>query len=228
MNLWKQLRIPLLAFTFANVLLVFGRSVLDPSIGKRTLTPFVFPPVIPLPQWQLVESQPLKGETIELLAFGKVVLPGREYRYVQKELPLNIKMGYELEADGNFKRFIKNYTDIKFSPNQPLPDVRQHKQLGFYGLFVYQKRAYLNACINSRGGSTFTTEQFNYNRSHYDAQFNRILAWLLVQQPLRDRRCLWTHLSIPLNRSSPEAAYVILENAWESWYEWWRPRFPKL
>jgi len=68
----------------------------------------------------------------------------------------------------------------------------------------------VNACINSRGG-TFP-EQFNYNRIHRDAQFNRILAWLLVQQPLRDKRCLWTHL--PLNRSSPEAAYVILENAW--------------
>jgi len=120
----------------------------------------------------------LKAETVEL-AFGKVILPGREYRYIQKELPLDIKMRYEVEADGNFSKFIKNYTDIKFSLNQPLPDVRQHERLGFYGLFVYQKRAYLNACINSRGGSTFTKEQFNYNRSHYDAQFNRILAWLL-------------------------------------------------
>jgi len=27
-------------------------------------------------------------------------------------------------------------------------------------------------------------------------------------------------ISIPLNRSSPESAYVILENAWFSWYQW--------
>jgi len=70
--------------------------------------------------------------------------------------------------------------------------VRQHEQLGFYGLFVYQKQS-VNACINSRGGSTFTKEQFNYNRIHRDTQFNRLLAWLLIQ--LRDKRCLWTHLS---------------------------------
>jgi cyanosortase A-associated protein len=228
MSLWKQLRIPLLILTFANILFVFGRSVLDPSIGKRTLTPFVFPPVVPLPQWQLVASQPLKAETVELQAFGKLVLPGREYRYIQNDLPLDIKMRYQVETDGDFKEFIKKHTNIKFSLNQPLPDVRQHEQLGFYGLFVYQKRAYLNACINSRGGSTFTKEQFNYNRIHHDTQFNRLLAWLLVQQPLRDKRCLWTHLSVPLNRSSPESAYVILEKAWFSWYQWWRPRFPKL
>jgi len=42
----------------------------------------------------------------------------------------------------------------------------------------------------------------------------------------RDKRCLWTHLSIPLNRSS-RGCYVILENAWFSWYQWC-PRFPKL
>jgi len=35
-------------------------------------------------------------------------------------------------------RVYKKHTDIKVSLNQPLPDVRQHEQLGFYGLFVYQ------------------------------------------------------------------------------------------
>jgi cyanosortase A-associated protein len=80
------------------------------------------------------------------------------------------------------------------------------------------KRAYLDACINSRGGSTFTEEQFRANRIQYDVQFNRLLPWLLGQQELRDQRCLWTHLSIPLNQSSPESSYHILENAWFSWY----------
>jgi len=164
--------------------------------------------VVPLPQWQLVASQPLKAETVDLQAFGKLVLPGREYRYIQNDL--DIKMRYEVETDGDFKEFIKKHTDIRFRSINHL--MRQHEQLGFYGLFVYQKRAYLNACINSRGGSTFTKEQFNYNRIHRDTQFNRLLAWLL-SKPLRDKRCLWTHLSIPLNRSSPESAYV-LENAW--------------
>jgi cyanosortase A-associated protein len=227
MSLWKHLRTPLLVLTFANVLFIFGKLILDPTIGKRKVTPFVFPSVVPLPQWQLVTSHLLQDQTIERPSLPKLVLLGRHYRYIQNDLPLDIKMFYEVETNGNVKQLIKDHTDIKFLLNQPLLVLRQHEQLGFYGLFVYQKRAYLDACINSRGGSTFTKEQFSYNRMHYDLTFNRIVLWLLGQQALRDRRCLWTHLSIPLNQSSRESAYAVLEKAWFDWYQWWRPRFPK-
>ncbi len=228
MSFWKQLRVPLLIFTFVNVLLVFGRSILDPAVGKRTITPFVFPSVVPLPQWQLLEGHPLENHTVERPPFGKVVLSGRQYHYIQNGLPLDIEMRYEVGKEADVKQLTKENTAIQFSVAQPLIVVRQRAGLGFYGLFVYQKRAYLDACINSRGGSTFTKEQFRSNRIHYDLQLNRLIPWLLGQQELRDQRCLWTHLSIPLNQSSPESSYHILENAWFSWYEWWRPRFPKL
>ena len=180
-----------------------------------------------LPQWQLVTSQPLKPHTFERPPFAKLLLPGRHYRYIQNDLHLDIKMRYEIETNGDVKDLVKKYNNIKFSLNKPSIVVRQHAQLGFYGLFVYKDRAYLDACINSQGGSTFTPEQFSYNRLHYDVKFNRLLAWLFIQQQLRDNRCLWTDLSIPLNQSSPESAYAILENAWEFWQQWWRPRFPK-
>lgn len=244
MNRWKQLRTPLLILTFANILFVFGRLILDPNIGKRTVTPFVFPPVVSLPQWQLVASNPLKNQTVEQPPFGKLIFPGRQYRYIQNDLPassgastarrslaplasLDIKMRYLVETDGDVKQFIKDNTAIRFLFDQPLLVVRQQEGLGFYGLFVYEKRAYLDACINSRGGSTFTKEQFSDNRIKYDVQFNRLLPWLLGQQALHDKRCLWTHLSIPLNQSSPESAYLMLEKAWFSWYQWWSTRFPK-
>jgi len=45
----------------------------------------------------------LEAETVDLQAFGKLVLPGREYRYIQNDLPLDIKMRYEVETDGDFK-----------------------------------------------------------------------------------------------------------------------------
>jgi len=107
------------------------------SRSKASGGPFVFPPVIPLPQWQLVESKPLKAETVELLAFGKI-LPGREY--IQKELPLDIKMRYEVEADGNFSKFIKITLISSFRSINQLPDVRQHERLGFYGLCIRNRR----------------------------------------------------------------------------------------
>lgn len=224
---WKQMRIALLVLTCANILFVLGRSILDPTIGKRTVNPFVFPSVVPLQQWQLVASQPLENKTVEQPPLDNLVLPGRHYRYIQNGLPLDIKMRYEVQTTGNVLQSIRSYTPIKLPPNQQLVTVREHKPVGFYGLFVYDKRAYLDACINPNGGSTFTKEQFSYNRIHYDIQFNRLFPWLLGQQRLRDKRCLWTHLSIPLNQSSPQSAYATLENAWFSWYQWWRPRFPK-
>jgi len=44
---------------------------------------------------------------------------------------------------------------------------------------------------------------------------------------IQDRRCLWTQMSVPLDKTTPEDAKKILENAWVSWYGWWQPRFPE-
>lgn len=224
---WKQLRIPLLSLLCANILFVFGRSILDPSIGQQIDTPLkVFPSVVPLQQWQPVESQALKEQIVELPSVHKLVLPGHHYRYIDKGLPLEIKMRYAPDTDGDVQQFIAYDTQIPSSTVRQKLVLRHQPGVGFYGLMVHQQRAHLNACINSRGGSTFTVEQFSYNRMHYDVQFERILPWLLAQERLRDRRCLMTNMSIPLNQSSPEAAYRTLEAAWFSWYQWWHTRFP--
>ncbi len=226
MSLGKQLRIALLAIASANVLLVFSRSILDPSIGKRPIAPFTFPTAVPLPQWQQSAAQPLPKLTVERWPYGKLNLPGIHYRYQQNNLPLDIKMRYEVETDGNVRQITENNSEVRFLQLKSQPVIRQHQQLGFYGLFVYEQRAYLDACINSRGGSTFTSAQFDTNRIRYDSQLNRLIPWLLGQQNLRDNRCLWAQLSIPLYKSSPQSAYKVLETAWFSWYQWWQPRFP--
>jgi cyanosortase A-associated protein len=54
------------------------------------------------------------------------------------------------------------------------------------------------------------------------------LAWLLGKASIRDRRCLWTQLSIPVTELEPKQAYLILEKSWQEWYQWWQPRFPSL
>lgn len=228
MNPWKKLRLPVLIITFTSAVFVFGRTITDPEIGKRTATRFIFPSVVPLPQWQSLPGKPLPNQTVEQLPYGKLVLPGMHYRYQQNGIPLDIKMRYEINASGDVKQLIEMHTDVRFLPNQSQPIIRERKPLGYYGVFVYKQQAYLGACINPSGGSTFTSAQFDYNRIHYDLQFQRLLLWLLGRQELRDNRCLWTHLSIPLNQSSPESAYSVLEQAWFSWYKWWQTRFPKL
>ncbi len=224
----KQLRISLLIFTFASTTLALGKLLVDPNIGKRRLTPVVFPQTVPLSGWQLQASKRFISRTTEEgQVIGKPLDRGKQYRYIQNNLPLDIETIYELESQGEYKLFLRNYSSIGTAPNEQSFVVRQQQGVGTYGMYLVQNRAYLTACMNPRGGSTLTRQQFNDNRARYDLLSSRTIPWLLGQQSLRDTRCLWSHFSIPLNKSSPQAAYAILEKAWISWYQWWILHYPQ-
>lgn len=241
----EKFRISLLVTVFGGVFLVLGKAILfpapdrhkvvDKTFQKSTFTPFVLPTVVPLPGWQQSFSKPLPtsdSPSKAVQAKYAKTLAGRQYTYIQNSLPLDIQMLYVVNTLGKFntksvKSVVKNYSFVQSLFNSPTLILRHQEGIGYYNLFAYQQRAYLNACINSRGGSTITQLQFMFNRYVYDTRLNRIMPWLLGQAPLKDRRCLWAHLSIPLKNSSPEDAYRILETAWFSWYQWWYPRFPK-
>jgi cyanosortase A-associated protein len=221
MHLWKKLRIPLLAVNFGGVLFVLVRTILAPTGSSRAVTSFVFPSVVPLPEWQPLASRPL-DDPDDPNDKWQNSLAGRHYRYIQNGLPLDIEMRYMHTTDGDTRDFIRNYTSI---PSEAV--LHQQKGVGFYGLLAYQRRVYLSACINPRGGSTVTETQFQQNQYTSDVRFSRLLPWLLGRENLRHNRCLWALLSIPLKNSSPNNAYPILENAWFSWYQWWSPRLTK-
>ncbi len=217
MIIWKEFRLPLLALTFSSVFLVLGKVVLFPNAEKSTLATVVFPETVPLSQWQLNTkySQPtLTKEHSNLIA-------QKHYQYIQKDLSLDIEMRYVTIFD--VSKLIKEYTSISSSPL-----VRQQDKVGYYGLGVDKGRAYLSACINLQGNSTFTDQRFRQSNSLYNRRWERLLPWLLGKKPIEDRGCLWAHLSIPVQNSTPEAAYKKLENVWFSWHQWWQPRFPKL
>jgi len=114
---------------------------------------------------------------------------------------------------------------LKSSPGKL--ELANTQRVGFHGILQQQNRLYLSSCINPRGRTTVTDEQFRYNRNTRDLQFNRILFWLSGRGNIQDKRCLWTQMSVPLDKRTPENAKKILENAWVSWYEWWQPRFPE-
>lgn len=225
MNRLTKIRLSLLATISVAVLLVLGKSILFPNTKKQTFTPFVFPETVSLPEWQFVGSNSLDSQTPPKK--NNIYISGNHYRYIQKDLPIDIEMRYEVKTSAEVKDFLKNYTAIPSSSGQFKPLMRQQKGVGFYNLFVHQDRTYLLACINPRGGSTTKLEQFMTNRNTYDMGFDRFVPWLLGQSDFRDRRCLWALLSRPLNKSSPEDAYKTLEKAWFAWYQWWMPNFPK-
>lgn len=227
MNRWQQLRGFFLVVTFSGVISVLGKIILYPTSTAQQAVrpaPFVFPPDVSLPGWQPLASRPLTSDSTKSQKF----ISGQLYQYEQNGRSLDIEMRYTIETSGNVMGFVGNYTAIPSSAIQPSSRIdRYKKSVGYYILFTHEKRAYLTSCINPRGDSTVTLPQFQHNRYTYDIQPDRVFRWLFRQENIRDLRCLWVHSSIPLDGTSPENAYPILEKAWVSWYQWWQPRFPK-
>lgn len=227
MTTWRQYRQILLTLTFTGVFFTLGRFSLDPTAGNRPVTPFAFPEVVPLPGWQPLASRPLPLPKQKDADSYKGVLASRSYLYRQNNQQLEIEMRYLVGTLGELEDHLKVHASMQLQDGQLLQNLRQQQGVGFYSLFVHQGRSHLTACINPRGGSTVTSAQFLANRHTYDLKLQRLVPWLLGKESLRDRRCLWAHLSTPLNQVSAETTYPVLEQAWLSWYQWWIPRFPQ-
>lgn len=226
MTNWRQHQHKLIAFTFAGVVLTLGRFSLDPTAANRPVTPFTFPSVVPLPGWQLAQSLPLTIPKVEREDNYGIVSTSRQYSYRQGNQQLKVEINYEEGTLGDFYGYIKYYTPISLNSLKLRQESIYQQGVGFYNLFVSQGRSHLVSCINPRGESTVTPAQFFANRRTYDLQLQKLLPWFLGKESLIDRRCLWTHLSMPLQKKSAETTYPVLEKAWHSWYQWWKLRFP--
>lgn len=216
---WKPGRISLLAVTLGGVFFVAGKIIFYPPTGNNLATKFDFPPEVPLADWKLLESAPLK------ITNNSEFKAARKYKYQKNSVALEIEMGYAVDTIGDVEGMMKGNTVLKSSPGKLA--LASTQGAGFHGILQQQNRLYLSSCINPRGGATVTSQQFRYNRNTSDWQPNRILFWLLGRGNIQDKRCLWTQMSVPLDKTTPEDANKILENAWVSWYGWWQPRFPE-
>ncbi len=228
MTNWRQPRQMLLALTFVSVFFSLGRFSLDPTAGNRQVTPLTFPSVVPLQGWQLLESRPQAEPITRVHNSWEAVLATHKYRYKQNNQQMEIQMRYVVGTSGELHSYFQNYASIQLHDGQLLQNLRQQQGVGFYSLFVYQRRSHLSACINPRGSSTVTSAQFLANRYTYDRHLRRLVPWLLGKESLPDKRCLWADLSIPLNKESAQTTYPVLTQAWWFWYQWWNPRFPQL
>lgn len=230
---WKQIRLPLLAFNLLTAGFVLGKSLLDPRMGQ--LTPFEFSPDVPLAQWQPLESKRLKPLP-EPDTDGSILQVGRTYQYRQNDRLLDIEMRYVLRTKGEVDKFVKDHLkkenkkeNLQPNQNEKLDaTIGYEPEIGYYVLLADEERAYLSACINPRGESTFTQTQYKHNQDIYDTEFSRLLPSVLGREKWRDDRCLWTYMSMPLAGSTPQETYKLLEAAWFEWEKWWQPQFPKL
>lgn len=223
---WLEMRNKLLCLTCAGVFFTIGKLSFDPKAANRQVAAFTFPETIPLTEGKISESKPLTNIVIQQPRKYEAIIAARHYHYTQNGVPLDIDMQYIVGTLGNVEQIVETYVGVNLPPGKLFQDLRQKQGIGFYGMFVYQNKAYLSSCINARGGSTVTTKQFVRNRRSYDISLNRLQPWLLGDESLLDRRCLSANLSTPVNNGDSKSAYQVLEKAWFPWYNWWSSHFP--
>mgnify|MGYP002777190527 FL=1 len=229
----RPVRLSLLAITLGGALLVLGKAVATPK-GTENATPdYQFPQTVAIAGWQPTASEPIKPEAsappAEPPAEATKEPPGHSYQYRQGSTSVDVQIRY-MTGDGDVNRFLFVYSPVR-AANAYL-QIKHQPGMGFYGLVSHQGKAYLSACVNPRGESTVTEQQFRQNTYKSDLQVGRILPWLMEQAPLFDRRCLWTLMSTPLPASATsdptvsETAYKTLESLWFPWLKQWQSQFP--
>lgn len=217
MIFWKYARAPFLMLVLGGTLWVMIKEMRSPVSTKQE-TKAIFSEQVSFAGWQFLQSESLTDPI------------GRIYQYKQGEMHLTIEMRYMTDLSSNEKPFRKYDPTVitPATPRQPLPTMRQQDGIGYYSLSVQDGKAYLRSCINPRGNAAVTYTQFIQNRYTVDLQPSRLFPWLTGQQPLRDYRCFWAYLSVPLKDAPPETVYQVLEKSWPTWYQWWHSNFPNL
>ncbi|BAY90417.1 MULTISPECIES: cyanoexosortase A system-associated protein [unclassified Tolypothrix] len=220
-------RLGLLVVTSLSVFLTIAKLIFAPNTTIQKIQPFLFPETVVLDKNTIWKSQALTDIVVQQPKQYDAVISGRRYRYYYDHIPIDIEMRYVVGALGNVEGMIYKNTEIKLPIGKLFQTVRQQPGIGYYGLFTHNNKAYLSSCINPQGESTVTPDEFMQNRYLYNLSFQHIFSWLLGKESFFDKRCLWAHLSTPINGFNSHSAYQRLEKAWFNSYSWWSYHFPK-
>ena len=212
----------LLATTAIATAFTLFTSFVRTEARSSSVKDYIFPESVTLSKWKLSFTQPVKPHLVvnpsEYITGDFIA--GKHYRYRRDEKLLDIEMRYFADTNGDLKSFITSQTG-------KLSSVLKKSEAGFYSLYAHEDKAYLSACINPRGISTVTSDRFNRNLMIHDTRLENILPWLLGRSEFRDKRCLWAHLSMPLDGNIADEDYKTLETVWFDWHHWWRSHYPK-
>lgn len=222
----QPLRLGILA---ANVLLLVGVTAavfLNPNVGN--LREYEFPENFNLRGWKLEDSEALKP--VEKPEYeGSSYRAGRHYRYRQGDIPLDIEVRYVTETLGGVDLFTREHERFtaKADAEEITARIRQRAESGHFAEITYGGYAYISTCINPRGLSSASPEQYERNQELYDTVLERVIPWFLGRERWRDDRCLWTLMYMPLG-DDPQATHSRLESAWQDWFQLWQGNFPPL
>jgi cyanosortase A-associated protein len=221
----------LLLLLCAGALGVLGSSLINsPKLSSlQKPAAFDFPQNVPLPDAQLSESKRLSAQSLK----NGLVGAGQSYRYkYSNSRPIDIDIRYITDGVANrptMDAMLPIFTKIPVTVLQ-LSTMKEQPGVGFYSLFVDKKTAYFGTCINPRGITTVTGDQFHANSNPNPLAggipFQRFFPWLMGQQTFRDSRCLWTLLSTPIDEAAPDATMKTLQTVGINWVQWWQDNFP--
>lgn len=215
-------RLLMLAAMACSVTLVAGRLIFYPAQPKVANRAFAFPEQVGLTN----NSNPIQSEPLTFESdMPKFFVSGHRYRYQHDSWPVEVEMRYLIYPNADLMELIQVYLQPQQGVQRDAITIKQSPDLGSYLLYSNQGQAYLSACINPYGTGTVTDQEFKYNRNFYDIRY-RLWPWLKGEN-LKDERCLWAHLSTPLE-GDLKAAHLVLEQIWPDWYRWWQAEFPPL
>jgi cyanosortase A-associated protein len=227
MSFWERIRVLLLSATGISTLIVLANISFSSTLGKNSFSEYTLPQTVALPDWQFLKSKDLPKTPPEELSRNDAIPSAKRYQFTQHKLSLELESHYVMHTDGNLNRLIERYKKIPISSMNPSASIRTKSGVGFYGLSSFRNQTYLDACINQRPGSTFTQAQFMANQTSYRMHPQQIIALLWGQERLNDHRCLWVHLALPMDKTSPKSTEAMLEKAWFSLYPQLHAHFSK-
>ncbi len=229
----KTSKIYCLITVFTSTCVAISVSLFIPK--EQAGSKFQFPKEISLSNWQSQSSDRLDKllkNDLKSPYKNEIIVDARRYVYTSSTQEiLRVDALYVTGGAVEIPQFLET-VDLKYLINDL--DIRYSAKTGYYALFTDQKQAYLSSCISPRGVSTVTREQLINNRNNYDFKPDRLISYLVGTIYIRDRRCLFTVMSIPLkeqkvgnlNSNSLDNTYQNLEKSWISWYQKWENSFP--
>jgi cyanosortase A-associated protein len=215
---------PFLVIVLGGTVSALVWGIINPgkTISTPQLASFTFPENVSLTGWQQLNSVGSHSDAQEKIV-SKTFIADKTYQYRRNNLLLHVEVHYMQVSKGDVNHLIGRYTSIP-----PLSEIYQQEEVGAYALLVDQQRLYLTSCINPQGKGTATNRQYFVNKMLAEVDPERIVAWLVGRDALFDQRCLWTIMSMPMEKpSTKEKTHLLLKEAWESWFTWWQSRFPQ-
>jgi cyanosortase A-associated protein len=203
------------------VVSVLGKVSLFAQSKESDMLNFDLPDTISLKGWRSISSQALKDRDSEQPNYWT----GKEYFYTRGSVTLTIQARYFVKTNGDVQGFISDHLASYLSGRETW-QTQEIEEIGSFLISSRNGETQLSSCINPYGGSTVTIREFQWNRNFQDIRY-RFIPWLFGE-PLKDERCLWTHISISAREAERIDASDLRDTAWLDWYNLWVRQLPKL